>query len=297
MNQTEKPKQDCPTTPAGDCSPELIERYDELRRAISDLQATNSALVTATRSNCLSEFVSAVAHELNNPVGALTSSVDSIKRSLARITEAIDQADSLESLRSDPRLSKARQVLTDNTRATDQATERIGAVIQRLKRFAHLDQAEFQPIDLNDMLENGLAMVEHRLENRIEIIREFGRIPRLLGYPKRLNEAFLAILRNAIRSIDDTGSIRISTAADDHHVFVTISDTGHGIPLEKRKHLFDFAFTTTGNRVGVQTGLSSSYHTVKLHGGDIMVDSEVGKGTRVTIELPVRPPDSPDQSR
>jgi len=163
-------------------------------------------------------------------------------------------------------------------------------VIDRLKRFANLDRAEFKPVDLHDMLDAALGLVAHRLEDRITIDRRYDDIPSILGYPKPLSEMFLAILRNAIRAIEGQGSIRIETSRNNDRVSIVISDTGVGIPPEKQQRVFDFAFTTTRNRVGVQTGLSSSYHTVKLHGGDIRVDSTPGQGTSVTIDLPIRPP-------
>ncbi|MBD3404273.1 hypothetical protein GF420_15395 [candidate division GN15 bacterium] len=272
------------------CVTEVQDKYHELVAAIKHLQEDQSALVTSTKMSCLADFVSAVAHEVNTPVGVINSAADSLRRSVDKLKAILEQDVEQGSTDSLTRRQKLLRIVEDNTTVAVEAAGRITDLVRRLKRFAHHDEAEYQPVDLHEGIEAALGLLQHRLTDDMTIHRDFSTIPMVKGYPNKLNEMFLSLLRNAVRAVqkvDRPGEIRITTEADDDTVSVAIADNGPGIPSEKRKHLFDFAFTTRRDRIGVQTGLSSSYNIVKLHGGDISVESTEGAGTTVTVTLPV----------
>jgi len=156
-----------------------------------------------------------------------------------------------------------------------------------LKNFARLDEAEFQKADIHDGIDSTLTLVQHELKNKIEVVKEYGNIPRIFCYPNQLNQMFMNLFVNAAKAIEDNGTIKIETFADDTNVYVKISDTGKGIPPENLAKLFDPGFTTKSSRVGMDLGLSISYNIIQKHKGDITVESELGKGTEFTIILPI----------
>src|SRR5690606_32535550 len=122
----------------------------------------------------------------------------------------------------------------------------------------------------------------------ITVVKQYGDIPKIACYPGQLNQAFLSILRNAVDSIEVPGTVRIETRTVTDAVEIEIADTGRGIPKERLDRIFDIGFSSSGTRVKMGSGLSSSYSIVQRHEGDIRIESEMGKGTTVTIRLPLR---------
>ncbi len=280
----------CATDCSDTCVTEIQQKYRELVAAIQHLQDGQSELVTSTKMSCLADFVSAVAHELNTPLGVINSAADSLRRAVDKLTAILESDEVGGAAESHSQRERLLKIVRDNTAVTAEASARITDLVRRLKRFAHHDEAEYQPVDIVEGIEAALGLMKHRLDSGIAVRREFNSVPMIKGYPNKLNEMYLSILRNAVRAIGSTGregEVRITTASDDHTIYVSIADNGPGIPSEKRAHLFDFAFTKHRDRIGVQTGLASSFNIARLHGGDIRVDSEEGKGTTVTITLPV----------
>jgi signal transduction histidine kinase len=267
-------------------SAELLGHYRELVGAIARGQSDHADLITAARMTCLADFVAAIAHEINNPLGAMAASANSLKRAAEKLGQTCAD-DRQPHDNESSRLAKVLKVVEDNAAIAQQAANRLADTVRRLKRFAHHDEASYQLIDINDSLDRALGLIESGIDGSVQITKDYDNLSATLAYPKLLNEAFLAIIRNAIRAVEEEGSIKITTAQHQGFIIVSISDDGHGIPPEKQSTLFDFAFTATRERVGVQTGLSSSYHAVKLHNGDIRVDSAEGMGTTVTVSLPI----------
>ena len=129
------------------------------------------------------------------------------------------------------------------------------------------------------------------MAGRVTVVKNYGDVGPVHCAPGQLNQVFMHLLRNAIKAIKGKGEIRISTFEDDENVCVRISDTGVGIPPEQLERIFDFDFSTTGPRVTMGLGLSTEYRIIQDHKGEIQIESEVGKGTDVTINLPKRESD------
>jgi len=120
-----------------------------------------------------------------------------------------------------------------------------------------------------------------------DIEKHFGDIPVILCHPQQLSQVFINLLANAGQAIEGHGSITIGTWCEDDWVFVSVADTGTGIPEEILKNIFDPFFTTKDVGKGTGLGLSISYDIIRKHGGEIKVVSTVGQGTTFTIRLPL----------
>jgi signal transduction histidine kinase len=167
-------------------------------------------------------------------------------------------------------------------------TDRVAAIVRRLRTFARLDQADLQQADVHDGIEDTLLLIHHELKHGIDVVKEFGVLPTIHCYPGQLNQVFLNMFINAQQAMDSQGTLTIRTSHDEDKncVVIQIEDTGKGIAPEHLDRVFDPGFTTKGVGVGTGLGLSICYNIVRQHKGEIEVESEVGKGTVFRIMLP-----------
>lgn len=266
----------------------LRKQRDDLETAMHDLRSTQEQLVLKEKMASLGKLVAGIAHEINSPIGAVNGSADVSERCVGRVEETLQQATSLEELQQPGRLRKVLALLRENIAVVKTAGARVSTLVQSLKNFARLDEAEIQRVDIHDGIESSLTLLGSELKSRIEISREYGSIPELECYPAELNQVFMNILKNAAQAIDGTGTIGIKTYVKANQAILSISDTGRGITADRLNHIFDFGFSVGDSRVKMGSGLSSAYGIIQKHGGEIVVESELGNGTTVTIYLPVK---------
>ena len=177
-----------------------------------------------------------------------------------------------------------------NSEVIAQATERIATIVNNLKDFARLDEAEFQDADLHAGLDATLALMQHEFGNDIQTVRDYGQIPSVPCRPNQLNQVFMTLFSRAVHSIDRPGTITIRTFVRDGLVCVAIGDDGRGIPEEQLGNLFELGLEATDSRVSMDTSLPSAFNIVKGHDGDLTVESKVGEGTKFTLSLPAAGP-------
>jgi len=261
----------------------LEQKVDDRTR---ELRAAQAQLIQSEKMASLGQLVAGIAHEINNPLGSITSNNDIIERGVSKIKEIFSQPKFNDVLNHDSKLPKLMGTLEQINQINKIACERIGALVISLKHFARLDEAEYQRANINDCLEETLVLLHHKFKNRIEVIKEFGDLPEIECMPRKLNQVFMNLLVNAIQAIDGKGRITLKTCQENGKVLIKIKDTGVGIPKENMDKIFDPGFTTKGSGVGTGLGLPICYNiVVEEHGGKIYVESEVGKGTEFTIEL------------
>ena len=157
-----------------------------------------------------------------------------------------------------------------------------------MRHFARLDSSEVEQVDLHKGLESTLALVNHKLKGRIQVVREFGDIPAVECHGSQINQVFMNLLVNAIQAIEGKGRITIRSWVEGPQVRVAFQDTGQGIAEADLPKVFDPGFTTKGVGVGTGLGLSIVHQIVEEHRGQIEVQSELGQGTCVTLSLPLR---------
>ena len=255
----------------------------ELIRINEERERMQHQLVMQEKMASLGNLVAGIAHEVNNPIGAINSAADVAARCIDGIAAWAAQ----NAQEKDPKLHKFLELLRRNNQMTISAGERVSHMVKSLRNFARLDEAEFKRADLHEGLESTLILVQHELHDRIEIVKKYGNIPPLPCFPNQLNQVFMNLIVNALQATGEQGTITIETTADAERAYVRIADTGRGIPPEHLERIFDPGFTTKGVGVGTGLGLSICYNTVEKHQGTISVDSQVGRGTSFTLSLPL----------
>ena len=165
---------------------------------------------------------------------------------------------------------------------------RVRRIVQDLKSFSRVDQAECCRMNLNEMLETTINIAWNELKYIATLERDFGEIPDILCYPQQLNQVFLNLLINAAQAMEIQGNIVVRTWSDNDNVYVSVADTGKGISEYDQKYIFDPFYTTKEVGKGTGLGLSISVDIIRKHGGEITVRSEVGVGSIFTVILPVK---------
>jgi signal transduction histidine kinase len=255
---------------------ETLEARVEERTA--ELRDTQAQLVQGEKMKSLGQLVAGVAHELNNPIGFVHANLHLLDEYIVKLVDP---------QRSESDTERALEAITKLLMRSREGTERVKTIVQNLRAFSRTDQAELQDADLHEELDRTLALMEVRFKNAIQIVREYGELPRVRCYPGQLNQVFLNLLMNACDAIEEQGTISIRSETTADGVRLTFHDDGPGIPDEARDRIFDPFFTTKPVGVGTGLGLSLSHGIIERHGGRISVDSGRESGTTFTIDLPL----------
>ena len=263
---------------------ELRQARTRLEEAYLNLQAAQARLIQSEKMASLGMLVAGIAHEFNNPISAVQSANDTLKVGIDRFevlcNEYAAQANSIPL-----RTHKVLTAIGNCQRVIENGTERVVSIVQRMKTFARLDESEMQHVDLNQNLKDTIAVFQNELKSGVTLRTDLQRLPMLKCSPAKLNQLFIQLLRNANQACEDGAEILVSSQSDEDTLRIAISDTGRGIPQEDVDRIFDPGFTTRG--VGLGLGLSICYQIAHEHRGDIGVDSKVGKGTTITVTLPI----------
>ncbi|BAY08559.1 GAF domain-containing sensor histidine kinase [Calothrix sp. NIES-2098] len=288
-------------------------KAQQLERTLSELRQTQTQLIQNEKMSSLGQLVAGVAHEINNPVnfiyGNLSYANDYTQQLLkllrlyqshysqpnneiSSLEKAIDVDFVAEDL---PKIISSMQVGAD----------RICSIVQSLRNFSRLDEAEFKPVDLHEGIDNTLLILQHRLKSTVnfpgvKVVKDYGELPVVRCYAGQMNQVFMNILSNALDALEMHAeknesfipSICISTrvSADHSFVLIRIADNGPGMTDEVKKRIFDPFYTTKPVGKGTGLGLAISYQIiVEKHGGVIECVSELDKGTEFWMEIALNP--------
>lgn len=277
---------------------------EQLEGAFSELKSTQSRMLQQEKMASIGQLAAGVAHEINNPTGFIISNLNSLRKHTNKVINFTQiQAAALEKLlvnaaaqqifddvmeqKKSLKLDYILEDLDNLIQESLDGAERVKKIVQELKSFSRLDASDFKSEDINEGLESTIKIVWNELKYNAIVKKEFGEIPRTICNLGQLNQVFMNILVNAAQAIETQGEITIRTSRDTDYIYVTISDTGSGIPADKLNRIFEPFYTSKEVGKGTGLGLSIAYDIVKKHNGEIQVESEIGKGTTFTLLLPI----------
>ena len=280
---------------------DLRQLARQLEDAYNELKSTQSRLLQQDKLASIGQLAAGVAHEINNPMGFIISNLGSLGRYVEKVIAFLDDnelyfagcepavQEYLLQERKRHKIDQIRADLPDLIGESLEGAERVRKIVQDLKSFSHVDQAEYASADLNEGLESTLSIVWNELKYKATVEKEYGALPKVWCNLGQLNQVFMNLLVNAAQAIETKGAIRIKTWLEGDSVRIAISDTGAGIPKNTLSHIFDPFFTTKEVGTGTGLGLAIAYDiVVNKHGGKISVTSEAGAGSTFTIEIPVK---------
>ena len=256
----------------GDCLVGMIDITDR-RQAETQLRELQDEFARSARISMLSELTASIAHELRQPLAAITTHGDATVRWLSATPPAVDRA--LKGLESISR-----------------ASDRAGAIIQRIHRMAVNEAAEFTSVDINAAIADTAMFVKHDLQSRqVELMLNLEQgLPVLFGDEVQLQQVMHNLIRNGAQAIADgqcqLRCITVTTARQGDGVEIVVEDTGPGIPPEQVDRLFAAFETTKPGGMGI--GLTLCRSIVASHGGTIEADMSFSDGARFRITLPLQ---------
>jgi two-component system NtrC family sensor kinase len=273
------------------------------------LRETQAALIQTAQLASLGRLAAGVAHEINNPISFVINNIAVLRRDVQAALSVLDKYSTgrAELSRTVPDLAAqlARMeeemdlpYLRENVgRMFDSSAEglrRIRAIVQNLRDFARLDEAEYKDVNLYTALQSTLSALGHELDQKaIRVHTDFQELPPVACHAGKINQLFLNILLNAIQASRREGIIEVRTRPDQPEtVLVEVQDHGGGISPEHLPHIFEPFFTTKPVGGGTGLGLSVSYGIVRDHGGALEVESTVGRGSLFRVRLPLSAPKS-----
>ena len=254
---------------------------------ITDRKQMEETLLQAQNMASIGQLAAGVAHEINNPVGFVTSNIGTLKSYAETLFELVEHSATAEQ-RKQADFDFMREDTEALLRESMDGLRRVRDIVQALKDFSEAGESQWQQVDLHEALDSMLNALANELRFKVKVDKHYGRLPPVRCLPGQLNQVFRNILLNAIQAIPEQGIIRIVTGTDREGVHVRIQDNGVGIPPENLGRIFDPFFTTKPVGSGTGLGLYLAYGIVNKHGGRINVISEPGKGSAFTVYLPQR---------
>jgi two-component system NtrC family sensor kinase len=255
----------------------LVQELEEANRRLVETQAK---LVQAAKMASLGELVAGIAHEINNPLAFILAHQATAARLLAQVEGSLHEERQAQRL-----LARCRA----RTESMGVGLRRIQDLVLKLRKFSRLDDGGFQTVDVPEAIETVLALLAHKIGERIVVSRHYDSAEReLYCSPALLNQVVMNIIGNAADAIQDRGGIAISTKSDEDSYSISIADSGPGIPPELRERIFEPFFTTKPIGSGTGLGLAIAYTVVRSHNGTITVDSSPTGGARFTVTVPRR---------
>ncbi|CRL99690.1 Sporulation kinase E [Pseudomonas sp. 24 E 1] len=282
----------------------LVEqRTQALQLEIDERKHLESQLVQSEKLASLGQLAAGVAHEINNPVGFISSNLSTLDGYFNQLQQILDayqraetliappeQRDQLKALRTDLELEFLKEDIPILIKESKEGIGRVVQIVKDLKNFSRVDNDQtWQFANLQQGIDSTLNIVASELKYKADVVKNYGALPEIECLASQLNQVVMNLVINAAQAMGpERGTITISNGVEGDNIWLEVADNGCGIAPDAVQKIFDPFFTTKPVGEGTGLGLSLSYGIVKKHHGDISVSSELGKGTKFRVVLPIR---------
>lgn len=276
-----------------------LERWNtDLRESKAKLERLQAQIIHSEKMASLGQLAAGIAHELNNPTGFIYGNMDVLDqcaKGLRRLLAFYESLPLPADLTTQVGMIKSEidyeNTLVDLLSIISDCREgavRIRDVVDNLRVFSRLDEAEFKKVDLHEGLDSTIRLLSRYYgSGSVTLKRDYGNLPLVDCYAGQLNQVWMNLLVNAAQAVGEAGEVRVTTAQHGDTARVTISDTGCGIKPDDLRKIFDPFFTTKPVGEGTGLGLSVSYGIIERHKGTIRVESAAGQPTAFTVTIPI----------
>ncbi|MGD1702488.1 protein kinase domain-containing protein [Dapis sp. BLCC M229] len=292
----------------------LEQKSQDLQKALTDLQQAQLQIIQSEKMSALGNLVAGVGHEMNNPLGFISASIELAKPTITDIIEHLRLYQESLPNKTDEIIDHAEEIdldysLEDLPKMIDSmmmACDRLKNISTSLRTFSRADKDYKVPFNIHEGIDSTLLILKHRLKANqtrpaIEVVTNYGNIPVINCFPGQLNQVFMNIIANGIDALDESNlgrnftkieanpnRITIQTSVENEKVKITIADNGKGMSESVKQKIFDHLFTTKAVGKGTGLGLAITKSiVVEKHGGTITVKSQLGEGTEFMITLPM----------
>jgi len=286
---------------------EALEAANEtLNSALVNLKETQSQLVDAEKMAGLGQLTAGIAHEINNPINFVTSNIKPLELDINELNEVItmyenldrngdmeQQLGAIEAFKRRIDINFVREEITSLLAGIGDGARRTAEIIRSLKNFSRLDESDTKPVDLNEGLNSTLVLIRSTFPSHLKVVKEYEKIPEVECLPGKMNQVFMNLITNAVQAIkskpqpNEEEFLTVKTWQEDHHVKISIKDSGTGMPEDVKQKIFEPFFTTKDVGEGTGLGLSIVFRIIENHQGTIDVLTNLNQGTEFIITLPI----------
>lgn len=285
----------------------LMNANQELQNTMEKLREAQFEIIKSEKMATIGQLAAGMAHEINNPLGYLLSNITAVSNYFWDIRKVVNELRSL-IINSDNEelISKLKEIdkeenldfIFEDTKAVIEENIdgllRIKGIIKDLSTFSLAQMGQYEWIDVNKLIDATLQMVYNTIKHKAVLKKLYGELPRIYADPTKLGQVILSIITNAAQAIEEGDApnniIEITTQyGEENNIYVSVRDTGCGIPEESLPKIFDPFYTTKPVGEGTGMGLAVSLSIMKEMGGDILVKSKKGEGSTFTVVIPTVP--------
>ena len=282
---------------------ELEETNDELNSTLNHLKDTQTQLVNAEKMASLGQLTAGIAHEINNPINFVSSNLKPLKLDIEEVMQVVkkyeeinpkleieSQLKEIEKLKEKLDLNFLKQEITSLLNGIEDGAKRTAEIVSGLRNFSRVDETQISLSNINEGIESTLVIVRSSIPENVTVITEFSEIPIVECFAGKINQVFMNVLTNGIYAIRQKNStepqtLTIKTYLENDLVCASFTDTGIGMSQDVKEKIYEPFFTTKTVGDGTGLGMSIVFKIIESHHANLNIESEVGKGTTITLKL------------
>ena len=280
----------------------MNERTRELTQANQGLKIAQEQLMQSDKMAAIGQLAAGVAHEINNPIGFVSSNLATMSQYLDDIFRVIsayekidifltvEQKAGLQIIKKEIDLGYLKGDIKELLRESKDGLSRIIHIVKDMKNFSHINENKWELVNIHEGIDSTLNIVHNEIKYRAKVVKDYGEVGLVQCMPSQINQVLMNIMVNASHAMDADGLLIIKTWQAKNKLKISISDTGCGMPPDVLKKIFNPFYTTKPVGKGTGLGLSLSYTIIAKHHGSIDVESKPGKGSTFIITLPLEQP-------